>query len=177
MDLRKKKTLRAISNAFLQLRAQKPLEKITVKELCQIAEISKATFYLHYQDIFDLSEKMQQETITNVFRSIPHPEWVLSNSAEFTKELFLAFFSQRTLTDILFSGPQEALFPQSIEREIRTHIQTLDPEFKNNMRANILLTYQVQGGYNAYRQNRDQFRGEDIFPILAQAATAISSLT
>lgn len=176
MDLRKKKTLRAISNAFLQLRAQKPLEKITVKELCQMAEISKATFYLHYQDVFDLSKKMQQETVTNVFHSIPHPEWVITNPADFTEELFIAFLSQRTLTDILFSGSQEPLFPQSIEREIRTHIQNLNPEFKNNMKANILLTYQVQGSYNAYRQNRNQFRGEDIFSILSQAATAISSL-
>lgn len=176
MDLRKKKTLRAISNAFLQLRAKKPLEKITVKELCQMAEISKATFYLHYRDIFDLSETLQQETVTNVFHSIAHPECVLTNSADFTRELFIAFASQRTLTNILFSGPQELLFPQSIEREIRTHIQTLNPEFKNNMKANILLTYQVQGSYNAYRQNRDQFPPEDIFPILSQASTAISSL-
>lgn len=176
MDLRKKKTLRAISNAFLQLRARKPLEKITVTELCQIAEISKATFYLHYQDIFDLSEKLQQETVTNVFQSIAHPEWVLTNAADFTKELFYAFISQRTLTEILFSGPQEPLFPQSIEREIRTYIETLNPEFKNNMKANILLTYQVQGGYNAYCQNKDRFSGEEIFPILSQASTAVSSL-
>lgn len=176
MDLRKKKTLRAISNAFLQLRAQKPLEKITVTELCRLAEISKATFYLHYQDIFDLSEKLQQEVVTNVFQSISHPEWVLNNSAEFTKELFYAFTSQQTLTNILFSGTQEPLFPKSIEREIRTHIQTINPEFKNNMKANLLLTYQVQGSYTAYRQNIKQFSGEDIIPILSQAATAVSSL-
>ena len=46
MDLREKKTLRAIRTAFLQLRGQRPLEKITVKELCELAEISKATFYI-----------------------------------------------------------------------------------------------------------------------------------
>ena len=176
MDLRKKKTLRAISNAFLQLRAKKPLEKITVKELCQIAEISKPTFYLHYHDIFDLSEKLQQETIRNVFHSIAHPELILTNSADFTRDLFIAFSSQQTLTDILFSGPQEALFPQSIEREIRAHIQTLNPEFQNNMKANILLTYQVQGSYSAYQQNKGQFPVEDILPILSQASASVSSL-
>ena len=55
MDLREKKTLRAIRTAFLQLRGQRPLEKITVKELCELAEISKATFYIHYRDLYDLS--------------------------------------------------------------------------------------------------------------------------
>ena len=56
MDMRIEKTRRSIINAFLQLRAQKPLEKITVKELSALAEINKATFYLHYRDIYELSE-------------------------------------------------------------------------------------------------------------------------
>ena len=41
MDLRTAKTERAIRSAFLELRAKKPLERITVKELCQRAEIHK----------------------------------------------------------------------------------------------------------------------------------------
>lgn len=45
MDMRIEKTRRSIINAFLQLRAQKPLEKITVKELSALAEINKATMY------------------------------------------------------------------------------------------------------------------------------------
>ena len=57
MDLRITKTRAAVKNAFLELRAEKPLEKITVKELSTAANINKATFYLHYRDIFDLSEK------------------------------------------------------------------------------------------------------------------------
>ena len=46
MDIRIEKTERAIRNAFLELRAAKPLEKITVKELCSLACINKSTFYL-----------------------------------------------------------------------------------------------------------------------------------
>ena len=51
MDLRVTKTQRAIRAAFLELREKKPLEKITVKELCQRAEIHKSTFYDHYADV------------------------------------------------------------------------------------------------------------------------------
>ena len=36
MDIRIEKTEKAIKNAFLELRAKKPLEKITVKELCAL---------------------------------------------------------------------------------------------------------------------------------------------
>ena len=44
MDLRIEKTEKAIKNAFIELRARKPLEKITVKELCAEACINKSTF-------------------------------------------------------------------------------------------------------------------------------------
>ena len=61
MDIRIEKTENAIKNAFLEIRARKPLEKITVKELCACAQINKSTFYAHYQDIYALSEKLEQE--------------------------------------------------------------------------------------------------------------------
>ncbi|MBR3282470.1 MAG: TetR/AcrR family transcriptional regulator [Ruminococcus sp.] len=57
MDMRIEKTRRSIINAFLQLRAKKPLEKITVKELSALAEINKATFYCIIR-IFMISRKL-----------------------------------------------------------------------------------------------------------------------
>ena len=51
MDKRIIKTREAIFNAFLDLAAQKDIDKISVVELCQKAEINKSTFYLHYKSI------------------------------------------------------------------------------------------------------------------------------
>ena len=59
MDLRVQKTQRSIINALIELRSKKNLEKITVKELAERAEINKATFYQHYKDIYDLSEQLE----------------------------------------------------------------------------------------------------------------------
>ena len=70
MDIRIEKTERAIRNAFLELRAAKPLEKITVKELCSLACINKSTFYSHYEDIYALSQMLESETITTVIKNI-----------------------------------------------------------------------------------------------------------
>ena len=54
MDLREKKTRKSIQEAFLALRAHKPVERITVRELTELAQVSKSTFYVHYQDIYVL---------------------------------------------------------------------------------------------------------------------------
>ena len=53
-DLRVVKTERAIYRALIELLQKKELEKITVSELAELAEINKATFYLHYADIYSL---------------------------------------------------------------------------------------------------------------------------
>ena len=68
MDLRIEKTEKAIKNAFIELRAKKPLEKISVKELCAEACINKSTFYSHYADIYALSEAIERETVLSLIR-------------------------------------------------------------------------------------------------------------
>ena len=94
-DLRIRKTETDIKNAFIELRAKKPLEKITVKELCDLALINKSTFYTHYEDIYALSETMEQETVSSIIGGINHlKDYTPDNSDAFTRELCLACMSQ-----------------------------------------------------------------------------------
>ena len=51
MDIRVKKTKRAIQKTFIDLLREKPIEKITVKEIAERAEINKTTFYSHYETL------------------------------------------------------------------------------------------------------------------------------
>lgn len=60
-DARVRYTLMRIQTVFFELLEKKPMSKITVKEICDLAEINRATFYHHYQDVYDLLE--QQENI------------------------------------------------------------------------------------------------------------------
>lgn len=56
MDRRIKKTRRAIFKAFLTMVKDKPVNKISVSELTELADINRKTFYLHFSDIFELEE-------------------------------------------------------------------------------------------------------------------------
>ena len=62
-DARVRYTRRAIKESFLKLLKEKPVNKITVKEVCELAEINRATFYSHYSDCFDLLDGIEQELI------------------------------------------------------------------------------------------------------------------
>lgn len=43
-----------MDQAFLKLLEKKDIEYITVKEICETAEVNRSTFYLHYETIGDL---------------------------------------------------------------------------------------------------------------------------
>ena len=47
----------------MELRAQKPLEKIKVKELCDLACINKSTFYAHLDEIYAVDISMEDEMV------------------------------------------------------------------------------------------------------------------
>ena len=82
MDLRIQRTRNSIIDAFIQLRAKKPLEKITVRELTQLAGINKATFYLHFQDIYDLAHRLESNVIQSILAEIRHPEYFLEQHGQ-----------------------------------------------------------------------------------------------
>ena len=144
MDQREIKTKRAIKNAFLILRAQKPIEKITIRELCAAAGVNRSTFYLHYQDIYDLSEQIGKEVLTNILNSISRPENVLEKPDVFTREITTGFFSQINLIQLLFSGSQE-------------HIHRLKPEYTDNMQFNIRLSMLIKGSFYAFYDNYHKY--------------------
>ena len=156
MDLRIQKTEKAIKNAFLELRARKPLEKITVKELCGLALINKSTFYSHYDDIYALSEAMEQETVASIIGSIDHlKDYTTDNPDAFTRELCLAFMSQISLIKILFSGRELSHLGIRLDKALKEVIFRKYPEYENDLEKQILLSYSIQGTYYAYLSNPD----------------------
>ena len=66
MDRRVKYTKKVIKETFISLLEEKELNKITVSELCSIADINRATFYRYYLDIYDLYDKIRDEFVSEL---------------------------------------------------------------------------------------------------------------
>lgn len=156
MDLRTQKTKKAIINAFITLRAKKPLNRISVTELAREAMISKATFYLHYKDIYDLSEQLQDRLVLDIIAEIPHPERMYTDPAAYSREIMAAFDANKTLTDILFSDDEKHLIPEKLENYIKNSIFESHPEVKGNIGFDIVLSMIVHGSFHAYRNYMDK---------------------
>ncbi len=62
-DRRVRKTKKALIDALVSLLSEKELRSITIKELTDTADIHRATFYVHYQDVYDLYEQLENHVL------------------------------------------------------------------------------------------------------------------
>ncbi|WP_171051906.1 TetR/AcrR family transcriptional regulator [Alteribacter natronophilus] len=65
-DRRIKRTREKIRETFALLIEEKGLDAVTVKDLTERADFNRGTFYLHYQDKYDLLEKSEEEVIRGI---------------------------------------------------------------------------------------------------------------
>ncbi len=63
MDIRGQRTEQAITASFLSLLEKKPISQITVTEICQLAQINRATFYKHYLDVYHLQDALESQIL------------------------------------------------------------------------------------------------------------------
>lgn len=167
MDIRVEKTRKSIINAFIELRARKSLEKITVKELCERAVINKSTFYDHYRDVYDLSDALETEVVRSVIAGLSAPERILEQPEEFTRELFLGYLSQDNLIQTLFSGNRSGQLICKIEAALKQELFERYPEYKESPGINIMLSYGIYGGYYAFSENR-KFGDKRVIEVLGR---------
>lgn len=62
-DRRVRITKQAIRESLVELMQEHPISKISVKMICEAADINRSTFYAHYSDQYDLLRQVQQEAV------------------------------------------------------------------------------------------------------------------
>lgn len=155
MDLRVKKTKKNIKEAFYQLRKKKPIEKISVKELSETAMINKSTFYLHYRDVFDLSDKLKNELISAIIESAKQYDLRLGKEEFklFADNLTREIIKHSREIEVLFSEEDNNDFINHLEDRLKEYVFMTFPNIPNNSEINIILTLFIQGSYRAFIRN------------------------
>jgi len=55
-----------LKESLIKLLDKKDISKISIKEICEDADINRATFYAHYSDQYDLLRKIENELLHNI---------------------------------------------------------------------------------------------------------------
>ena len=114
MDRRTKYTKKVIQDTFIELLEQKDIKKITVMELCKIADINRATFYRYYIDIFDLLEKMEDEFVEEFQNSYKDFDYTHNQLYDYVLALLQACVNNKVFVKVLFSTKNSISFLEKV---------------------------------------------------------------
>ena len=69
-DRRVKYTVEALKKSLIALMQKEHISKISVKSLCELADVNRSTFYAHFRDQYDLLRHMEQEVLQNITKHL-----------------------------------------------------------------------------------------------------------
>lgn len=89
-DRRTKYTKTVIRQALFELLQEKPIAKITVTDICKLADINRSTFYSYYEDVYALLTQIQNDLFENVVFTLSTSQWYeqLLKLVDENKDLF-----------------------------------------------------------------------------------------
>ncbi|HHV42614.1 MAG TPA: TetR/AcrR family transcriptional regulator, partial [Clostridiaceae bacterium] len=121
IDKRTRKTREILSKTLVHLLLEKPLSEITVTELTEASDLNRATFYLHYANIYDLFQSIEDELVEQVqsWINTAYPKDSNVFHLEYDKdgtptlpviaEVFNFIYSNRETTAVLLRNPESKL--------------------------------------------------------------------
>ena len=63
---RTKMTKLLLNESFLHFLEKKPLARITIKEICEEADVNRSTYYAHFTDPYDQLKKLETEIMVDM---------------------------------------------------------------------------------------------------------------
>lgn len=159
MDLRIVKTKKAIAEAFFDLRRDRPLEKIRVKDICERALINKSTFYAHYENIYALSVELGNNAIDYLMDSFEEKDLLFTDSEAFARGFQECINNQQEILVVLFQDRFYELLP-AMEERLRKHYIGNDDSLEKDM----LMTFVLSGTLRTMGKYKDlSCAGDDEF--------------
>lgn len=180
MDRRIRYTKMFLKDSLLELLQKKPLSRITVTELCQMAEINRSTYYVYYKDPLDQLESLQEEFFCNIKRIVDEDTNAkLSNHSitilkiihyyKANKDLFIAlnqYYGHAVYEEKLFSVTKDSIISSLKNQGIELVNHQID----------YILSFVIMGCdsiiYTWLTRDEDKYSESEILDLLYQLCFA-----
>lgn len=149
-DRRIRKTKKAMTDALAGLLLEKPLNNISVREIADVADINRGTFYLHYRDVYDMVEQLQNEIFEKFNEIVENyePKEAIESLFPMLAELFNLLAENAELAKVLIGKNGDASFVDKLKNVLRekcfANAQKL-LNIKNNDEFNYFYHYIISG--------------------------------
>lgn len=111
-DIRVRRTKKLLRHGIAELGKTKSIHKITVKELTDLVEINRGTFYLHYKDVYDLVDSVEDELCEEFDQTVlaVTPEDILHRPIDVLETFFEYFRTHKDIIGVLMGENGDAKF-------------------------------------------------------------------
>lgn len=120
-DRRVRKTKNLLRHCLAELLRTKKINEITVKELTDMADLNRGTFYLHYRDVYDLLEQTEHELMQEFYQLLNKydPGLLRQHSAPIFAEIFAFVLENRDIVSILMGENGDLQFQNKLRDIIK----------------------------------------------------------
>lgn len=117
-DRRVRKTEQAIQSALAKLILEKDFANITIKELCDVADINKSTFYLHYRDIYDCADSLLSDSVDKTIAIMADYDFIdlVNHLPEIMEKIKLVFREDKEFFIPFLSSPKYSFALHKIKK-------------------------------------------------------------
>ena len=138
-DRRTAYSKKVIRESLLALMQEKPLNKITVREICEKADVNRSTFYSYYMDIYDLYRSILKDFFRCQHRIIRECSSTLVSRPDITDlsvtdftDFYLVYFSivmeNRELFRFVFNQNSDASIHVNMRKLFYRELAKLLPD-------------------------------------------------
>lgn len=115
------RTKRNLQDAFWILYAKQGIDKITVKDICNLAGYNRSTFYRYYADVYDVLHKFERQLLDEVDEFVVNLMEQTSNmDASRTLQAIFEFFAHvHNYTAVLFGPHGDTEFAHKIVENLK----------------------------------------------------------
>ncbi len=144
-------TKKLLKTALIELMQDKPINKITIKDICEQADLSRSTFYLHYTDQYDLLNDLESEAISTIMGQIKKitPDLdPLIVCREFTSYIH----KEHTIFRTLLCQQENLHFQIKLIEEIhKTSMELLAFSSEDSIRLGYKVDFIIHGSLSIFR--------------------------
>lgn len=154
-DRRVRRTKKLLTQALTQLLQEKQINEITVKELTDLADMNRGTFYLYYKDIFDMLEKIEDglfESLDEIVSLHEHDD-VARQTAPILLDLFHFIEDNQEMCRVLLSPHGDMNFLHKLNQVVREKCLQMWPneEEKKDATFEYHYSFVVYGCVGVFR--------------------------
>ncbi len=143
-------TKKILKESLMELMQEKPISKITIKEICDLSEMSRSTFYLHYQDQFELLTDIKNEVMENTEKALGSYDGDL-NTIEGIENFLEYVKANKETFGILLCQQDTEDFQSMILKRIENNVRLSLPEIIDPQKTDYVFTFVMHGSLNVLR--------------------------